>query len=137
MNFVYPNLRIANVLDGDTLVVDVDLGFGIWRSSLTVRLNGIDAPEVHSRDKVEKEAGLAVKEVVKKVLAGNRVVGLESHELDKYGRILGDVILENAEGRFNLAQVLLARGLVRKYGGEAKQKWERTVLASILGKAKE
>ena len=53
--------NINRVVDGDTVDVDIDLGFGVWMKDERVRLAGIDTPESRTRDKVEKKFGLASK----------------------------------------------------------------------------
>ena len=51
--------RIDRVVDGDTVDVDIDLGFGVWLREERVRMYGIDTPESRTRDLVEKKYGLA------------------------------------------------------------------------------
>jgi len=46
---------IARVVDGDTVDVDIDLGFGLWVRGERVRIHGIDTPESRTRDKIEKK----------------------------------------------------------------------------------
>ena len=55
-------VNIVKVVDGDTVDVDIDLGFGIWMKNERVRLFGIDTPESRTRDLEEKKYGLAAKE---------------------------------------------------------------------------
>jgi micrococcal nuclease len=50
--------KIAKVIDGDTVDVDIDLGFGMWMHKERIRLHGIDTPESRTRDLVEKKFGL-------------------------------------------------------------------------------
>ena len=49
--------RIDRVVDGDTVDVDIDLGFGVWLREERVRMYGIDTPESRTRDLVEKNMG--------------------------------------------------------------------------------
>ena len=58
------NCKIVRVVDGDTVDVDIDLGFGVWMRNERVRLYGIDAPESRTSDKEEKKYGLASKKFV-------------------------------------------------------------------------
>ena len=55
--------KLVKVVDGDTVDVDIDLGFGVWLKNERVRIMGIDTPESRTRDKVEKIFGLAAKAV--------------------------------------------------------------------------
>ena len=54
-------VNIVKIVDGDTVDVDIDLGFGMWIKDERVRMMGIDTPESRTRDKVEKKFGLASK----------------------------------------------------------------------------
>ena len=56
--------RIDRVIDGDTVDVDIDLGFGVWLLKERVRMYGIDTPESRTRDLEEKKYGLAAKAFV-------------------------------------------------------------------------
>ena len=53
--------KIRKVVDGDTVDVDIDLGFGVWLRKQRVRLVGIDTPESRTKDLEEKKYGLAQK----------------------------------------------------------------------------
>ncbi len=71
--------EILRVIDGDTVDVDIDLGFGVWMRKERVRIHGIDTPESRTRDKEEKIYGLAAKEFVKSYLkAGSDQFGQQS-----------------------------------------------------------
>jgi hypothetical protein len=52
------NCKIVRVIDGDSIILDIDLGFGLWIHGESIRLFGVDCPECRSRDKEEKAAGL-------------------------------------------------------------------------------
>ncbi len=47
--------KVSRVVDGDTVDVDIDLGFGVWMKKERIRLLGIDTPESRTRDKEEKK----------------------------------------------------------------------------------
>ena len=59
--------KIRKVVDGDTVDVDIDLGFGVWLRKQRVRLVGIDTPESRTKDLEEKKYGLGCKRVSHKV----------------------------------------------------------------------
>ena len=61
--------KIRRVVDGDTVDVDIDLGFGVWLKKQRVRLYGIDTPESRTRDLDEKKFGLMAKEFLKAELS--------------------------------------------------------------------
>ena len=54
--------KMVKVVDGDTVDVDIDLGFGVWLRKQRIRLYGIDTPEARTSDDVEKVYGLAAKD---------------------------------------------------------------------------
>ena len=85
--------KIVKVVDGDTVDVDIDLGFGVWLKGERVRLYGIDTPESRTSDKEEKVYGLAAKKLLKKMCDDEWMI-LETAEYDakgKFGRILGSL----------------------------------------------
>jgi micrococcal nuclease len=86
--YSYKIKAIKKIVDGDTIDVDIDLGFGITISH-RVRLNGIDAAETRTTDTVEKVKGLAAKEWLKKELSREGEWIIETSKEDKYGRFLG------------------------------------------------
>jgi micrococcal nuclease len=86
---------LLKAVDGDTVDVDIDLGFGVWLKSERVRIMGIDTPESRTRDLVEKLFGLAAKARLEELLqdGGILVTTEEKNGEDmrgKFGRILGD-----------------------------------------------
>ena len=86
--------KIVRVVDGDTVDIDIDLGFGIWVRNERVRIHGIDTPESRTRDKVEKKFGLASKAFVKNKLPKGSIQTLVTEQpgdeaKGKLGRILG------------------------------------------------
>lgn len=87
--------KIAKIVDADTIDISIDLGFSV-ATSQRVRVFGVNAPEVHSKDSKEKARGLAAVEEVKKLLP----IGLECLVRsekpgagDKFGRYLATFIL--------------------------------------------
>jgi len=88
--------KLVNVVDGDTVDVDIDLGFGIWMRDERVRIMGIDTPESRTRDLTEKKFGLAAKQRITELLSGPDLVLKTQIARDgedmkgKFGRILGD-----------------------------------------------
>lgn len=83
--------KIIKVVDGDTVDVDIDLGFGVWLRDERVRLAGIDAPESRTSDPDEKIFGIAAKERLQELLPVGSCCILQSKDYKgKFGRILGD-----------------------------------------------
>ena len=80
--------KIVKIVDGDTIDVDIDLGFGTWIHNERVRRVGIDAPESRTRDLEEKKKGLLAKARNKELLEQG-IFKLKSFGTGKYGRVLG------------------------------------------------
>ena len=89
--------KILRVVDGDTVDVDIDLGFGVWMHKERIRLYGIDTPESRTRDLEEKRYGNMAKELVKSYMPVGSMQTLitEKDKSGKYGRILGKFRLED------------------------------------------
>ena len=85
------NCKIVRVVDGDTVDVDIDLGFGIWMHKERIRLHGIDTPESRTRDLEEKKYGLLAKEQIRFFLPEGSMQTLVTvrDKAGKFGRILG------------------------------------------------
>ena len=120
--YEYRVKKVNKIVDGDTIDVDIDLGFDISFSS-RVRLAGIDTPESRTTDAKEKALGLEVKEKIKKELAAAKDVVIKTEKPDsseKYGRILGWVFLDGSDVSLN--QKLINEGYAWTYGGGTKIK---------------
>lgn len=118
MEYKY-NVKIKKVVDGDTVDVDIDLGFGVWLHKERVRIMGIDTPESRTRDKVEKLFGLASKEKLKYLLPLSSMQVLVVEEYDakgKFGRILGDFEIEDKK----VTDILIEEGHAVAYFGGSK-----------------
>ena len=83
--------KILRVVDGDTVDVDIDLGFGVWMHKERIRLYGIDTPESRTRDSVEKIFGFEAKKMVESwlPLGSTQTLITEKDKSGKFGRILG------------------------------------------------
>lgn len=107
---------VVRVIDGDSLVSDLDLGWGVWQRQRTVRVAHMNAPELHVSGK-SNPAGVAARAFAEQLLTVGSVVQLVSHSLDKYGRALCSVTL--ADGR-DFATCLIVAGHGVAYEGGAK-----------------
>lgn len=120
--FEYRVKQITKIVDGDTIDVDIDLGFNISYSQ-RLRLAGIDTPESRTTDKFEKSLGLESKEYLKYKFkdAKNIVVKTEKPDSsEKYGRILGWVYLDGNTKSVN--EQMIEDGYAWGYMGETKVK---------------
>lgn len=89
--------KVLRIVDGDTVDVDIDLGFGIWMHRERIRVMGIDTPESRTRDLTEKAFGLAAKEYVKSLMpiGSTQIIKTQKDKTGKFGRVLGDFIIED------------------------------------------
>lgn len=120
--YEYNIKKVTKVVDGDTIDVDIDLGFNISYSQ-RVRLAGIDTPESRTKDAREKALGLEVKDKIKKAIESAKTVIIKTElpdSTEKYGRILGWVYLDGAAKSLN--EQLIEEGYAWSYMGETKIK---------------
>jgi micrococcal nuclease len=127
---------LLKCVDGDTVDVDIDLGFGVWLKDERVRIMGIDTPESRTRDKVEKLFGTAAKERLKELLAeGGKLITTENKDGEdmkgKFGRILGDFWVERYEGqRERVTEILIEEGHCVAYFGGSKEEIQMKHMAN-------
>ena len=116
--------KIRKVVDGDTVDIDIDLGFGVWLNDERVRIIGIDTPESRTSDPIEKIFGMAAKERVQHLLSNesvliSKVKGDGNEEMrGKFGRILGD--FRTSQGDL-LTSKLMKEGHAVAYSGGNKE----------------
>jgi len=98
-------VTITHIVDGDTIDVDINLGFAVVLKKQRVRLYEIDTPESRTRDKVEKKYGLAAKQYLKNKLENATNIYLKSHDKGKFGRILGELFIDDNSKSVNMQMV--------------------------------
>ena len=120
--------KVVKVVDGDTVDVDIDLGFGIWMKNERVRIMGIDTPESRTRDLVEKKFGLAAKERLKQLLGESTVLRTQIAKNGEdmkgtFGRILGDFDVYDAQTDAvrPVTKILIDEGHAVLYFGGSKE----------------
>jgi len=113
--------KIVRVVDGDTIDVDIDLGFDTWRCSERIRLYGVDTPECRTRDAEEKAAGFLAKEFVEDTLHVGETYTLTTKEKGKFGRYLGVIMLSD---KTSINAALVKEHLAVPYHGQSKQEIE-------------
>ena len=114
---------LLKCVDGDTVDVDIDLGFGVWLKDERVRIMGIDTPESRTSDKVEKVFGTAAKNRLKELLKeGGKLITTEDNNGEdmkgKFGRILGD--FRSPDGRL-VTDIMIEEGHCVAYFGGSKE----------------
>ncbi len=133
--YIYRVKKITGVVDGDTIDVDIDLGFNVSFSQ-RVRLAGIDTPESRTSDKFEKTLGLEAKEYLKSKLKDAKEVIIKTEKPDsseKYGRILGWLYVDGDTVSVN--DHMIEDGYAWGYLGDTKIK-DFAALAAQREKAK-
>ena len=115
--------KVLKVIDGETVDVDIDLGFGVWLHKERVRIMGIDTPESPTSDKLEKVFGLAAKERLISLLGEDAILDTQVSKKGedmkgKFGRILGNFRTTDGE---HCADILIEEGHAVGYTGGSKE----------------
>lgn len=119
--------KVVKVYDGDTITIVATLDFGLYHSpqlyKFSVRLNGIDTPELKTKNENEKKLAMVARDELKKQL-DNKIVELKNVSLEKYGRLLADVYV----GDVCVNEWMVTNGYAVRYDGGTKERpedWER------------
>ena len=117
---------VIKVVDGDTVDVDIDLGFGVCLKDERVRIMGIDTPESRTRDRVEDLFGEAAKARLKQLMKhGGKLITTEDKSGEdmkgKFGRILGDFKVEHNGEMKRVTEIMEAEGHCVPYFGGSKE----------------
>ena len=111
--------KLIKVVDGDTIDVDIDLGFGVWMRKQRIRLYGIDTPESRTSDPEEKKYGLAAKMFLTKwTNSGDLTLKTFKDGKGKFGRILGEIWYGEEH---NINQLLVDSHHAVRYHGQSKE----------------
>jgi len=111
--------QVTRVVDGDTIDVDLDLGFDIIYKC-RVRLYGIDTPESRTRNKDEKVRGKLAAKFLKDAISNGKNVILQTQLKDskgKFGRVLASVVVDG----ININQRMVTNHLAVRYEGQSKK----------------
>lgn len=105
---------VRSIYDGDTIKVDIDLGFNTWIKNMGIRLYGIDTPEIRGE---ERPDGLISKEfVLNRIPIGSKIyIQTIKDKTGKYGRYLGIIYYGDPLNLINLNEELVANGLAEEY----------------------
>jgi endonuclease YncB( thermonuclease family) len=125
--YEYTIKRLLKVVDGDTIKVEIDLGFDMCVTA-TVRLAGIDTPESRTKDLKEKQLGLDAKHWLETILnpagieKGTHLVRIHTAKDndEKYGRLLGTLYTPTETQSIN--QLMVEHGYAWAYDGGTKKK---------------
>ena len=125
------DVTVIKVVDGDTVDVDIDLGFGVTLKDERVRIMGIDTPESRTRDKVEDLFGVAAKARLKDLMKdGGKLITTEDKKGEdmkgKFGRILGDFEV----GDKRVTDIMIEEGHAVAYFGGSKEEIQMKHMAN-------
>ena len=115
--------KVVKIVDGDTVDVDIDLGFGVWLKKERIRMFGIDTPESSTRDLDEKKYGLMAKEFITKLLDDEGGIVLKTHKdaEGKFGRILGELWRTTDLADRSINQIMIEKHHAVSYYGQSKE----------------
>lgn len=125
-------VKVLKVVDGDTVDVDIELGFGVVLADERVRIMGIDTPESRTSDDVEKLFGLAAKHRLQELLGETAILQTQINKdgedmKGKFGRILGDFVAP--DGRM-VTDILIEEGHCVAYFGGSKDEIQMKHMAN-------
>ena len=117
--------KLLRVVDGDTIDALIDVGFDIWLKK-RVRYSEIDTWESRTRNLEEKKLGLAAKarnkELLMEVSSKPGYFRIKSHGLGKYGRLLGEIYIQDKDGnQICINKQLITEGHAYTYDGGKKK----------------
>ena len=115
--------KVVKIVDGDTVDVDIDLGFGVWLKKERIRMFGIDTPESRTRDLDEKKYGLMAKDYITKLLddEGGIVLKTRKDAEGKYGRILGELWRTTDFADTSINDLMIKNHHAVSYHGQSKE----------------
>ena len=114
--------NIVRVVDGDTVDVDIDLGFGIWVRNERVRLYGVDTPESRTRDLREKFYGKYATEYLIAKLGDSCILRTKKDRAGKFGRVLGEFVVYDghSDSWKNVNEMMVRDFIAVPYHGQSK-----------------
>jgi len=110
--------KVVSIYDGDTFKVNIEGYPAIVGEKMSVRVNGIDTPEIRGKCAQEKELAHKAKQIVVELMKKAKVVELRNMQRDKYFRIVSDVYIDGK----NLSFLLIEKNLAVVYDGGTKTK---------------
>ena len=118
--------KVVHIVDGDTVDVDIDLGFGVWMKKQRIRMYGIDTPESRTRDLEEKKYGLAAKAYLTGMLDDEAGIILKTHKdaEGKFGRILGELWRTTNYADKSINEYMIEKHHAVRYMGQSKESIE-------------
>ena len=91
-----------------------------------IRVNGVDTPEIRTRNKYEKALGYKARDYLRSLIL-DKIIILQCLDFDKYGRLLGELYIEGNEK--SISNQMIEQGYARAYDGGTKSKWLEAVVS--------
>lgn len=111
-------VRYIKNYDADTITFEIPLVHPLLGKNISIRVNGVDTPEIRTKNKCEKEKARSAKKLVQNLFKNAKKIDLVNVKRGKYFRILADVIVDGK----SLSFYILKNGLGVNYDGGAKKK---------------
>ncbi len=115
----FDNVKVVSVYDGDTFKVNLPCTQDIFCRDISVRVYGVDTPEMKAQNSCEKKKAKEAQALTKEVLSKGTVL-LKNCKRDKYFRILCDVVVLGPNQGYDLSEELVNNHLAVRYYGETK-----------------
>jgi micrococcal nuclease len=103
---------VTRIVDGDTVIVDIDLGFGVWLKEQSLRLAKINAPEIKGSS---RESGIAAKDFLSKLILNKWVQIRTEKGQEKYGRWLATILIEEDKNLIDINHKMITEGYAEAY----------------------
>ena len=134
-SFTYEHIEIVRILDGDTMEINIDLGFHIIHN-VFLRIDGIDTPEKRTRNLDEKAAGIAVTNFTESMFAAlsryEPSYAVTITKKPKYaGRAVGSLTIITDDFTLNWTDFLIKHKMASPYDGGAKEEFTKKFLKDI------
>jgi endonuclease YncB( thermonuclease family) len=117
LNEYVTDAKVVKIYDGDTIHAVFEFNNKLYK--WVCRLDGIDTPEIKSKNSKEKEAAIKTRDYLREKIL-DKIVELKCKEFDKYGRLLVDVYHNNVF----INDLLITEKYAKKYNGGTKEEWE-------------
>jgi micrococcal nuclease len=117
LNNLETKAKVVSVYDGDTVTLVFKFANDFYKWNC--RLNGIDTPEMKSKDNDEKAFAIKARDFLREQILG-KIVDIKCGDFDKYGRLLISIFIEND---INISDLMISEGYAKSYFGGTKEEW--------------
>ena len=121
--------KCVKVYDGDTIHVVFKMPNNNECYKWVIRVNGVDTPEIRTRNKYEKTLGYKARDYLRSLIL-DKIIILQCLDFDKYGRLLGELYIEGNEK--SISNQMIEQGHARAYDGGTKSKWLEPVVETVV-----